>query len=190
MSILMFCRYARYIPNSYVKLDDFLIHVGKKKVNYIDRKLTSNLNNVFVKLGAMLLASAYVEQYNGKSNSDLCDVHVNYHLCSFIYYTKSFLDAIAILLNDHYNLGFSKGDIDLFKKRFVDKLESLSGTSITKEIIQKNPWITEVIYWRDSIIHRLSILVAPMDPDTTKDYRAKMPMKPIKIFEEGSLSRK
>ena len=118
------------------------------------------------------------------SHSPSWHADIQYHLNAFIYNTKSFLDAIAVTLNNLHKMKFRKSRIDLGHKEFISKLCTIRP-ELTKELANYTEWINTVIQWRDKLIHRSS-LVMPAEsqgPPPAKDWTPMMSMEPIALTE-------
>jgi hypothetical protein len=160
----------------------------KNGVEHIDIELTRHLINIFVKLGFMLLAKDLINEINGRSPN--IRTYVEYHLYSFIYSSKSFLDSIAIALNYTCNLGLTRGDIDLNKSVFIDKMEEEgkhSLLSVIKEIKSMKSWILDLVTWRDELIHRCVTTVVPYGTgaEISNYSQIMMPLRPIRILDHN-----
>jgi hypothetical protein len=180
-----YCHIVNYIPRTYLLLSERIMMEHLSRIEHVDKALSAHIINMFVKLGFILLAKDLIQQINGRSPDASIRIYVEYHLYNFVYNTKALLDAIAVTLNHVYELGFIKGEIDLKRNRFVDKLEAKSSVPllIVKELRRKRAWILEVVEWRELLIHRCVTRIAPYgDPDYTNDYTVKMPVKPASLF--------
>ena len=79
--------------------------------NY-DNNMILLIINVINKFGFVLMSRDNIIEQDGKRDLHL-QVTLQYDLNNFITYTKSTLDSIAIVLNEVYQIGRTKGDIDL-----------------------------------------------------------------------------
>lgn len=156
------------------------------KFGYKDLLLVKNINNMAVKLGYQLLARQYLKGLN-LNKPGIQYTTIGYHVSAFVFFTKAFLDSLAVLLNDYHKLGLSKGDIDLNKTVFMNKLGT-ANSQTKSEISKYKKWIKSVIDWRDSLIHRISTPTVPFDPNRSGNYTALLPMEPSPMFEPGHLS--
>lgn len=140
--------------------------------------------NVFNKLGFMFLSTNKIKELNGGIPTNT-QVFIQYELNNFIFYTKSTLDSIAIILNAAYQLGFSKGDIDLKRINFTEVLfQKKSNSSVAGLIDSKRKWINEVVKWRDEMNHRTFNFVAQTsDPQVTNDHSYRMVRDPLNIMD-------
>lgn len=137
---------------------------------------------MIVKLGFMPLARDYIKEINGTSKHSY--IWVNYHFNNFVFASKSFLDSVAITLNNEYKLEYSGGGIELSKGGFVDTLAK-KNDKIAVLIKSENKWIGDVVKWRTALIHRMSAAVMPMygDPGPNGNHSAHIPMEPFALFD-------
>lgn len=151
--------------------------------NKNDNDMVLLVTNILNKYGFMNMAIDRIKEING-SLPTTTHVFIQYELNNFIIYTKSTLDAIAIVLNHVYQLGRSKGDIDLKWSRFSQELIHKSPNSlIAARIISKKDWIEEVVTWRDEVNHRTFSLIGQVDdPKITDDHKYKMAKEPLNIL--------
>jgi len=178
------------MPQNYITLTNRIIRFHNHGVKHIDIELTRHLVNIFVKLGFMLLAKDSIKDINGIYPN--IRAYVEYHLYSFVYSSKSFLDSIAIMLNYAYNLGLAGGEIDLNKSPFIKKIEEKHPSLLVLlEIKNIKKWISDVVEWRDKLIHRCVMAVVPYGTaEEISDYSpVMMPLKPIRIFDHVQMSR-
>ena len=170
----------KYEPTPLLKLESLIFspHIdGGVK----DPVLAINVNNVQTKFGFMLMArDALKETIKGKQ------IPTHYHLSNFIFNSKAFLDAIAVTLNNFYHLEFVKGQIDISKDIFVNKLKTVNP-NLADYLSKNKKWINIIIDWRDEIIHRKSLFIGYISPADKNgnpvDLTVKMPMEPINLFE-------
>lgn len=149
-----------YIPPSFKKLNTQLGNIkaeGQRrahfKLSYKKRDLAQQIIDCYGKIGFLFIAKDYIQQENSLRNYTH---EPHYHLYNFIYDTKAFLDAVSVLLNDHYSLGRSGGHIDLKHYRF--RQEIIEEEPLLMNILKKKEkWILDVVKWRESVIHKLSI---------------------------------
>ena len=177
------------MPQNYMVLTNRIMKPHNNGVKHVDIELTRHLINMFVKLGFMLLAKDSIKETNGIYPN--IRAYVEYHLYSFVYSSKSFLDSIAITLNYVYNLGLAKGDIDLNKSLFIKKIEEKHPSLLViRELKNIKKWISGVIIWRDELIHRCVTTVVPYGTaEEISDYsRIMMPLKPIRILDHEQMN--
>jgi hypothetical protein len=159
------------------------------RVGY-DNEMILLVTNVLNKFGFMFLSLDEITELNGRKEINL-QVFLQYHLNNFIFYTKSTLDSIAIILNEVYNLGKSKGAIDLKWTQFVDDLiRKKPRSSIALQIIHKKSWIKEVINWRDEINHRtFNVIGTRSDAEKQKDFTCKMSREPLNMLNYENIQK-
>jgi len=166
-----------YIISQIDTLEKYLIEEKENRILIKNGPLFSQINDMLVKIGFLLFSKDAISKIDYKD--PLCQPYYSYYLSNFIYDCKAFLDSVAVTLNDFYKMGFSKGDIDLQKGNFLDRLAD-DSTLLSTEIKKQSPWISEVVKWRDDIIHRFSIVVAPYKekagPPTKEDDPNDIPM--------------
>lgn len=165
---------------------DILIDSDPQKIT--NKELFQNVNNILVKRGFMLLSNHLMIE---NRQDVILSIWINFHLNNFIYDTKSFLDSVAVTLNQYYQIGFSKGDIELSSDRFLNELQK-KNSSLFNQIKNHKKWIDEVVDWRDKLIHRFTTLIAHIsnDPpvgnlsdDSIKQLPVKMPIKPLPLLD-------
>lgn len=192
LSLFSYCQHAGYKPHSCVVLLERIMKLHNNRIIHRDVELTRHIVNMLVKLGFMLLAYDTIHHLNGKSKHPAMKIQVEYHLYNFIYYTKSFLDSVAVTLNHTYNLGLEKGEIDLNKEKFIKALEARCDETlmIVMEVRREGRWINNVVQWRDTLIHRyVTSIVHYGDPDITLDFIIKMPREPVKLFDSQEMKK-
>lgn len=146
-----------------------------------DSDLAEHVHNTLIKLGFMIMARDYLEEsIMGRQ------IPTHYHLSTFIFNTKAFLDGVANVLNHFYKLPFNGGDIDLKKEKFGSVLRTKS-TNLANEISNQKQWICDVVFWRDELIHRKSPLIVYYSPpndsgNAPRDTTVRMQMEPITMF--------
>ena len=170
----------KYEPDSLLKLES-VIFLDDTTFVTKEKDLAGNINNVQIKYGFMLMAEDFLKQtIQGKQ------IPTHYHLSNFIFNAKAFLDAIAITLNDFYRLEFVKGEIDLSKDKFINKLKTCNP-NLADYFSNKKKWINEVVIWRDEMIHKKSIFMGYISPSNEHgdpvDLTVKMPMEPITVYD-------
>ena len=159
----------------------------------LDIDLAEYIRNMIVKIGFMMFARDLLkETILGKQ------IPTHYHLSAFIFFSKAFLDAIANILNFHYELGFERGKIDLKLKNFIDKLGNVDE-DLANQISKEDEWILSVASLRDEMIHKKSPLIifyskADKTGKKPADLTVKMPIEPVSLFnwekEEKKLKEK
>jgi hypothetical protein len=139
---------------------EYLIIQYRKEIEIRDPNLFGNLNDILIKIGFIYFSHDQIKDIMENKFTDHSD-KILYFLSSLIYSCKAFLDSIAVLLNEFYNLNKSKGDIDLEKDNFLIELKKVNLNILCNFEKEKLiPWIKKVKRWRDAYIHRMSIIVA------------------------------
>lgn len=171
----------KYEPESLLKLQSILF-ANHYTYSPIDIVLAEHVHNMLVKFGFMRYSrNELKETIKGRQ------IPTHYHLSTFIFNSKAFLDAVANVLNRFYDLGFEKGAIDLKRKDFINALDKKTPNLVI-EFSKQKEWIDFVTFWRDEIIHRKSPLIAYRSPpDETgkapKDLTVKMTIEPVTLFD-------
>lgn len=139
---------------------DYLFTEFRKDLEIKDTNLAGNINDILIKIGFIYFSRDMIKdimENNLREHSD----EILFFLSSLIYSSKAFLDSIAVLLNEFYNLKKSGGEIDLEKENFITELDNVSsiivGSFKKKKLLN---WIKNVKQWRDAYIHKMSIFVA------------------------------
>ena len=167
----------QYEPDSLKQLGDIYFEDGNpKNIEFADF-----VRNMLTKIGFMMYSRDLLkESIKGKQ------IPTHYHLSSFIFNSKAYLDAISNMLNVHYCIDAENALIDIQKKSFRDKLRNKNRT--LAEMIEKQlDWIDTVIFWRNEMIHRKSPLIifyskANDSGDAPDDTTVKMPIEPVSMF--------
>jgi hypothetical protein len=186
------------IPPHFDHVTDVLVESKPKpngKEYYLEHKdieLSKLLVNSINKLGFIQLSYQYaISMENENSTQKNSQIHVEYFISNFIYFTKAFHDSIALIINHIGKLGLKGGDIDLNKKVFTQKLLNSNLTNIINEISKNMFWIGEVVNWRDELIHRSSNpIITKDDPGITKDFSLFIYKEPIAIFSNKRIQAK
>lgn len=167
----------QYEPESLKKLGEIYFEYGNpKNIEFADY-----VRNMLTKIGFMMFSRDLLkESIKGKQ------ISTHYHLSSFIFNSKAYLDAISNMLNLHYGICAENAFIDIQKKSFRDKLRNKNQT-LTKEIEKQLDWIDNVVSWRTEMIHRKSPLIiyyseANDAGNAPKDITVKMPIEPVSMF--------
>lgn len=139
---------------------EYLMTEYRKEIEIKDPYLFGNINDILIKIGFIYFSRDLIKDIIENKPTDHSD-KILYFLSNLIYSCKAFLDSIAALLNEFYNLNKSKGDIDLEKDKFLTGLKKVNLNIICNFEKEKLiPWIKKVKRWRDAYIHRMSIIVA------------------------------
>jgi len=163
-----------YKPQAFEKLERVLIFTKKPNpesivvvVNPKYYDLVEQIIDSFGKLGFLFLSRDEINKVNGKIRGS--HLYVYYHLYNFIYDCKAYLDAVAVMLNDFYKIGRTKGDIDFQHGDFRDAV--IRKAPKLKKIIKQNiKWFDEVVKWRTALIHKFSApLGTPQGKMLTKE---------------------
>lgn len=172
-----------YEPQALKELQKVLAPLRRQGIYIQDANLAGLANNMIIKLGFMFLARNYVKRLKSKQDSH---IYLTYHFFNFVFDTKSFLDAVAMILNYFYNLGYAKGDIDFKKTSFFKSLNKKSP-NLGKEISKHKKWLYDVIKWRDSLIHRLSPLIETVNDEAKNDFL--IPSEPVTFLANSTIEK-
>ncbi len=185
-----YARDLKYEPESLRKLGEVFFDDYS---NPLDINLAEFIRNMIVKIGFMMFARDLLQKtIHGKQ------IPTHYHLSTFIFFSKAFLDAVANVLNFHYELGFERGKIDLKLKSFIDKLRN-KDSDLANQISKEDDWIRSVVSLRDEMIHKKSPLIifyskADKTGKSPADTTVKMPIEPVSLFnwekDEAELKEK
>lgn len=155
-----YARIAGYIPKSFPNIQDKLIKIVKEEEgvyhNYIfDRTLVQQFIDSYGKLGFLYYGIEHLKYLSSKPSKPY---GYYYHLYNLVYDTKAFFDAVSVLLNHVYGIGAIGGNIDIKHGAFRSRL--IQKDSQFDSLFKRNQkWIDEVVNWRDSLIHKFSIVI-------------------------------
>lgn len=143
-----------YKPTAFNGLEKVLIIKSDGSIDISKNPgLIEQIMDSYGKLGFLFLSRDYIRTVNGKIRGS--HVYVYYHLYNFIYDCKSYLDSVAVMLNDFYSIGKTGGDVDFKHSSFRCKV--IQKEPKLEKIIKKyEDWFVTVAYWRDNLIHRFS----------------------------------
>lgn len=149
-----------------------------------DNNIILSVTNVLNKFGFVLMSKDNIGKLDSQK-TPISQVKIQYDLNNFITYTKSTLDAIAIVINEVYQMERSDGEIDLKWNRFYSDLIQMNArSSVAAKIQIKKNWIEEVVNWRNEINHRTFNVVGQLtDAEKLKDYTYKIAREPINIMD-------
>jgi len=172
-----------------LKLDRQMIYSENGEIQF--SKALSSLMNVAEKLGYLYYSRDRIIELNGKIVKGR--IFVSYYLTSFIMSEKALLDALAVLLNRCYDVYKEvNGDVDLNRDKFVNKL--IEKNKKYEYLRQEKKWISNVVKWRDIVVHRKSLAIMPQtkkgqDNPSMKELQemaVKMPIEPFTITDMKS----
>jgi len=136
------------------------------------RKFASVVEDIVEKFSFLALAKDQIAESEARRDPQK-QFFVKYHTYSYIFMTKSFLDAVAVFINESYGLKFNGGNIDLGKSHFIESL-STQNKPLAAEITKRQRWIGQVTKYRNNLIHRHGVYVGPIPtvPESMTDPRA------------------
>jgi len=159
-----FRTFLQTTPDYWEKLLDLLYRGGRLRL------YASSVEDTVEKFSFLFLSREQIRRYEPLDN-DNKRFYIKYFAYSFIYFTKSFLDSIAVFLNVILELNFKGGEIDLKKKNFVNAILS-KHKELGEKILAQKTWIQKVVKYRDNLIHRHALYVGPcptVPPDMTDE---------------------
>jgi len=150
---------AGYKPQAFDRLEEILIIEESDsdsdviKISFKDIDLVEQIIDTYGKLGFLFYSRDRIHELNGKVQAN--HVYVHYYLYNFIYDCKSYLDSVAIMLNDFYDVGESGGRIDFKFGTYRNKLIK-KEPNLERIINELKPWFIIVYNWRRDLIHKFS----------------------------------
>lgn len=152
-SVMTYAAAAGYHPEFLRELDEYLVTMQ----NYM-RPLTDVgiiLLDVIDKLGSV----CYCRDRLAEINRDIRPSHAvgRIYVVDAIAGCKGCLDGLALMLNEVYSLGYSRGDVDLSRGRFVNSLRAVNAR-LASRLSEHLAWIRQITKYRDAVIHRVMLL--------------------------------
>lgn len=172
----------------FTNLVDFLTEekFGKSgviEVHSLDYELQWNLKDLAEKLGFIYLSRDLLYQ---KRRSGGQGGYKKYYFYNLIIYCKACLDTIAVTLNNHFDLGFRRGDIDLRKAPFLRKIEH-NFVAFSNFRHNFGEWIEWIVDYRDALIHQKCIEILPITPKGHRKSVDGIPLFPLSMEELDQL---
>jgi hypothetical protein len=158
-----FATFLRNKPPYWEKLLDLLYREGRLK------KYASPVEDIVDKFSFLFLAKDQISFHESQLNWRK-RFFVKYFAYTFVFMTKSFLDALAVFINEIYQLGFNGGEIDFKKGRFINEIKN-KNNELGSLLSKKQQFITKVVKYRDNLIHKHGLYVGaiPTVPEDIKD---------------------
>lgn len=147
-------RHVQEKPEYWRKLNEMLYSKGRLKV------YAGAVEDIVDKFSFLMLARDEIAAHEKTKTLDRL-FHIQYHVYSYVFFTKAFLDSIAVFLNEIYTLGFSGGQIDLKRQAFLSALRN-TDPELAAIIDKMRSWIDYVIKYRDNLIHRHGLYIGPL----------------------------
>lgn len=149
---------AGYKPQPFDKLEEILIvketdPSSKYAHKFVDIYLIEQIIDSYGKLGFLFYSRDRIQELNSKVQAS--HIYVHYYLYNFIYDCKTYLDSVAIMLNDFYDIGESGGRIDFYFGTYRNKIIN-KEPKLDRIIKVLEPWFILVYNWRRDLIHRFS----------------------------------
>lgn len=158
-----FRTFLQTTPPYWDKLLDLLYRGGRLK------KYASIVEDVIDKFSFLFLSRDQIRHHESLLDASK-KFHIKYFTYTFIYLTKSFLDSLAVFVNEIFELGFKGGEIDFRRGKFIEHIRSKHKT-LGELISERRNWIDRVIKYRDNLIHRHGLYIGPLPnvPPEIKD---------------------
>lgn len=147
-------KYVIKKPDYWDKLLEMLYGEGRL------RKYAATVEDIVDKFSFLVLAKDQINQHEAQLTPQKL-FFVKYFTYTFVFMTKSFLDALAVFLNESYGLGFSGGEVDFKKAKFVGSIKD-KNNALGTAISIKQSWISDVVKYRDNLIHRHGLYIGPI----------------------------
>ena len=148
-----------YKPQIFEKLEKLLLNANTEDFSdglikdAQNKDLIEQIIDSYGKLGFLFYSLDRIKKLKTEKMDSYPIVY--YYAYNFIYDCKAFLDAIAVLSNNQFNIGASGGDIDFhdgsFQKKIIEKKPELCET-----IRKYTKWFNDVVKWRIALIHKYS----------------------------------
>ena len=157
---------ARHViskPDYWAKLLDMLYGRGRL------RKYAGAVEDIFDKFSFLILAKDQVLAYEKQHSPDK-RFFIKYFTYTYVFMTKSLLDSLAVFINEIYELGFSGGEIDFKRGKFLGALRKVDK-DLGIAIDRKRNWINYVVKYRDNLIHKHGLYIGalPTVPEEMTD---------------------
>jgi len=147
------------LPNCFLDIDDFYDNKFDNITNALKNPFVIHTENMCKRMGNVdFYAYIISEEFKNKANMFESAILISSYLIGYFSSCKSFLDSIAIALSDIYKLDLSNKQKDFGKNVFWKKIVH-AEPSTTDRYHKYEDIYDEIIFWRDSSIHRVSPLV-------------------------------
>lgn len=91
---------------------------------------------------------------------------VKYHVYDCIFNAKAVSDSVSVLLNGLFGFGYSRGEIDFIKTRKFRRDLISRSEKLGEFWSDYSTWFKNLALFRDAVIHRQSIPVFILHPET------------------------
>lgn len=157
---------VRDIPGGYLEISDVL----------------EDLCDAYEKLGRMLYAKKTIEELD--PGIPYFDLVVDYHVSSFLFHCKAFLDSISNAICHAFDLDIKKVvNVDITRLEFNKKLAQ-KKPHLTKTIEQSLNWATYVVNYRMDLIHKYRFFSFSKDLTFKKIEILLEPTRPLTFFDK------
>jgi len=158
-----FATFLEKRPTYWEKLISLLYGKGRLK------KYASIVEDIVDKFSFLFLAKDQILSHEMQLNVQK-RFYVKYFAYTFVFMTKSFLDSLAVFINEIYQLSFNGGEIDLKKGKFINEIKN-KNNELYSLLSMKHNFITKVVKYRDNLIHKHGLYVGaiPTVPEYLTD---------------------
>lgn len=129
-------------------------------------KYAGKVEDIVDKFSFLMLARDQISTYENTINHEK-RFFIKYFSYTYVFMTKSLLDSLAVFVNDIYELGFSGGEIDFKKGRYMEAVRTVDR-ELAKTIDDKRKWLDYVVKYRDNVIHKHGLYIGPI-PNVPED---------------------
>ena len=147
-------RFVNETPDYWDKLHDMIYGKGRL------RKFASMVEDLVEKFSFLALARDQISEHEKRRDREKL-FFVKFHTYSYVYVTKSFLDACAVFLNESYGLKQRRSSIALNKTQLLNSLERVNS-GLANQLREHMSWFQRVVQYRNNLIHRHGLYVGPV----------------------------
>ncbi len=120
-------------------------------------KYAGKVEDIVDKFSFLMLSKDQIFAYENTLNHEK-RFFIKYFAYTYVFMTKSLLDSLAVFVNDIYELGFSGGEIDFKKGKYLEAIRT-ADPELAKAIDGKRKWLDYVVKYRDSVIHKRGLYI-------------------------------
>jgi len=184
-TIFSYCSKAGYNPLFLRRLDHHLVIM-----DYFTnpcKELGKSILNMTDKLGNVFYAKKQIEALNVEDRAFFPEIR--YHVMNAIVSSKACTEGLAVILNEVYGIGYSKGNIDLATNR-SDLLHKIAqiNPKLGAGLKKYESWINRIADYRDFVIHKMMLLTPPQPVKTLGTIeliRCTVPSSPLTIGDSA-----
>lgn len=147
-------KFSKGDPDYWSKLHGMLYGGGRL------RKFASCFEDIVEKFSFAAIARDQISEHETRKDYQKIYI-VKYHLYSYIFLIKSFLDACAVFINETYGLNVKGSNIAFDKKKFISALDVVNP-ALTKQLAERSEWTNLVVQYRTNLIHKHGLYVGPI----------------------------